>query len=71
MDDIYVIDRFEGEIAVVEHGENMLDIPIKMLPKGAKSGDVLIKDGERYVIDTALTDKLKKEIEKLQDELFS
>lgn len=38
----FTIDRFEGEYAVVEL-ENMdiIDLPIKILPEGAKEGDIL------------------------------
>jgi hypothetical protein len=57
-----IIDRFEGELAVIEFGEDMRDIPKNKLPGDSKVGDVLIFDEG--------TDKLKIEIEELMKELF-
>lgn len=42
---MYIIDRFEGDIAVVEADETMLDIPRSQLPAEAQEGDVLQKMG--------------------------
>lgn len=67
-----IIDRFEGEFAIVElpcdvH-ENILR---SLLPKDAKEGDVLvIRDGV-YTIDSEKTGKLRTENALLQDELFN
>ena len=37
-----VIDRFEGEIAVIElENGNMVDIPKKILPNNAKEGSIV------------------------------
>ncbi|MFJ8264780.1 DUF3006 domain-containing protein [Peribacillus asahii] len=65
-----IIDRFEGNIAVIEFDEEMKDILKDKLPKGANVGDVLVFDGDQIAIDKQKTDKLKKEIEDLMDELF-
>ena len=67
---IQIIDRFEGDIAVIEFDGEMKDILKDKLPKGANVGDVLVFDGDRIAIDKQKTDKLKKEIEDLMDELF-
>ncbi|MGE7662994.1 DUF3006 domain-containing protein [Peribacillus sp. NPDC097197] len=66
-----IIDRFEGKIAVVEiDGGDMKDIPKSSLPKGAKVGDMLIIDGDNITISKEATEKLRKEIDDLMDELF-
>lgn len=65
-----IIDRFEGDIAVVEFGEEMRDIPKTILPKDSDVGDLLIFDGTSIIIDKAGTDKLRTEIEDLMKELF-
>ncbi|MGE7662662.1 DUF3006 domain-containing protein [Peribacillus sp. NPDC097197] len=66
-----IIDRFEGKIAVVEiDGGDMKDIPKSSLPKGAKVGDMLIIDGDNISISKEGTEKLRKEIDNLMDELF-
>ena len=36
-----IIDRFEGELAVVEFDDEMKDIPKSKIPKEANVGDVL------------------------------
>lgn len=65
-----IIDRFEGDIVVVEFDEEMKDIPITKLPKGVNVGDVLLFDGNKITIDKKETSKLKNEIDELMDELF-
>ena len=65
-----IIDRFEGELAVVEFDDEMKDIPKNKLPKEANVGDVLIFDGDKITISNEETNKLKKEIDDLMDELF-
>ena len=65
-----IIDRFEGELAVVEFDDEMKDIPKSKLPKEANVGDVLIFDGDKITISKEETNKLKKEIDDLMDELF-
>lgn len=45
----YSLDRFEEELAVLEDDdEHTLTIPRILLPEGARPGDVLIRDGDRY-----------------------
>ncbi|MCI9625308.1 MAG: DUF3006 domain-containing protein [Clostridia bacterium] len=62
---MYIIDRFEGDIAVVEADETMMNIPRAQLPSEAQEGDVLQKNGEVYVVDHAATEKRKEEINRL------
>ena len=65
-----IIDRFEGELVVIEFDDEMKDIPKGKLPKNANVGDVLIFDGDKITISKEETNKLKKEIDDLMDELF-
>ena len=66
-----IIDRFEGDLAVIEFGEVMKDIPKSRLPASIQPGDVLwfYKDG-RVERDAEEKQRLSKEIEKLMDELW-
>lgn len=65
-----VIDRFEGEFAVVElYTKEIKNIERKVIPKGAKEGDVL-NIGEKITIDYEETEKRKKEIESMMEDLF-
>lgn len=37
-----IIDRFEGEFAVVElEDKSFIDMPIELVPEGAKEGDIV------------------------------
>jgi hypothetical protein len=67
-----VIDRFEGNYAICEKEDrNMMDIEINKLPLGAKVGDVLEILNNKISINTADTEKKKREIEELTKDLWS
>ncbi|MCU5691604.1 DUF3006 domain-containing protein [Bacillus cereus] len=51
-----IIDRFEGDLVVIEINEEMID--------------VLIVNGNVYTIDKNETNKRKREIQELMDKLF-
>jgi RNase P/RNase MRP subunit p29 len=42
-----VIDRFEGNIAVIETEGTTIDVPKTSLPINAKTGDSVIIDGDK------------------------
>jgi hypothetical protein len=69
---VYTIDRVDSGIAVCENLETGKSIEIAMtsLPKGAKEGDVIRKDGDGYIIDSALTEQRKTELSDRLDRLF-
>jgi hypothetical protein len=48
----------------------MKDFPNSALPKGAKVGDMLIIDGDTITISKEGTERLRKEIDDLMDELI-
>ena len=60
-----IIDRFEGDFALVETEDKlMVNLPISLIP-GAKEGDVI-----SIIIDEEETQKRKDNIQKLMDELW-
>ena len=64
-----VIDRVEGDLAVVlvgEKGEFKLNLPLSLLPGGCKEGDVLNISIER---DSAATDQAKERVTDLMEML--
>jgi hypothetical protein len=65
-----IIDRFEGDIVVIETEGRTIDVPVARLPQKAKAGDVVIIDGDNFHLDRAETRKRKTEIDTLMDELF-
>ena len=60
-----IIDRFEGDFAVVETDNGMVNIPLSELPDGAKEGDVL-----RLVLDKDAAKSREERIGKLMNDLF-
>ncbi len=52
-----VIDRFEGEYALMEMNRRIFHIPKILIPKGAKEGDVI---SIQITIDKDATDKKKQ-----------
>lgn len=61
-----IIDRFEGNYAIVELPDrSTANIPKQLVPEGAKEGDVLSIE-----IDKDETAKRKERIQKLMDELW-
>ncbi|APC41038.1 DUF3006 domain-containing protein [Clostridium estertheticum] len=66
-----VIDRFEGSYAVCEKEDRtMTDISKDNIPPGAKEGDVLNVNNNIITIDIEETEKRKREIEKLTEDLW-
>ena len=62
----FIIDRFEGEFAVVElENREMIDIPICMIPADAKEGNTL-----KIIIDEEETAIRRKRIEEKFKNLF-
>lgn len=68
----YIIDRFEGDTAVLE-GENkeFLNVPKSILPENSNESDCLVFEDGKYIIDEVTTKELKEEISNLMDELFN
>jgi len=61
-----IIDRFEENYAVIELSDKKtVDLPLELVPKGAKEGDVL-----DISIDYEETNKIKEEIENLMEDMW-
>ena len=61
-----IIDRFEGDFAVIETPGGMVNIPISEIPSNSKEGDILI-----LTIDSNATTLRGKRIDGLMNDLFS
>lgn len=57
-----IIDRFEGDIAVVETENGNIDIPRGDIPPNAKEGDILTKTSDGYEIAVEETSKRRKKL---------
>ena len=66
-----IIDRFEGEYAVIEDGKTTFNVLKKNLPNNAKVGDVVVSIEEnKFVIDEKITSERKKNIERIALDLW-
>lgn len=65
-----IIDRFEGDFAVIEFNSTTEDIAKSEIPSEAKPGDALIFDDDGIKIDEKHTASQKKEIDGLINDLF-
>lgn len=65
-----IIDRFEGDIAVVEIDGETQDFPKKIFPKNAEAGDVVKISGDKVTVLKEETEKLRKEIEQLMEDVW-
>lgn len=64
---MYIIDRFEGKWAVIEHERQTFNLPRQLLPPEALEGDVV---NISVSLDAKGTDAAKEDIEKLAQRLF-
>lgn len=63
MDEKYIIDRIEGNYAIVEkENGDMYKISIENIESNFNEGDILIKKGEYFEIDKKFTLNRKKQI---------
>ncbi len=66
-----IIDRFEGNYAVCEDEcKVMNNIDSKLIQQGAKEGDVIELVQDNYVINVAETEKRRKHIEELTENMW-
>lgn len=57
-----IIDRFEGDFAVVETDSGMTDILKELLPENAEEGDIILLTDNGYIIDEQATAERRKSI---------
>lgn len=66
-----VIEFIENGIAKCEKEDgSFVALEVALLPDGAKSGDIMHFDGEKYVIATDETENKKQDMLSLQARLF-
>lgn len=65
---MFIIDRFEGDWAVIEYEKRTFNIPKTLLPKDAQEGDVLTIE---ISLNNEATEERKNRIQGLMDDLFA
>lgn len=68
--DSYVLDRLEGDVAVLEGQGRTWDVPASALSPDAQPGDTLRWDGTHFHRDTQDTLARKAHIDSAMDRLF-
>ena len=60
----YVIDRIEDGIAVLEcmTTDEIIELPKEALPKTAREGHIVIRDGDTFTIDREATQRRREQI---------
>lgn len=64
---MFIVDRFAGNMAVIEYPDGTFDLPRSLLPTDAQEGDVLIFN---ISIDKKSTKEQLTKIEHLMDDVF-
>ena len=65
-----ILDRFEGDFAVIYEDDALKNIPKELVDINAKEGTVLIKKEDKYYLDEKNTAVRRKKIAELQESLF-
>ncbi|KJS81778.1 MAG: hypothetical protein JM58_16230 [Peptococcaceae bacterium BICA1-8] len=64
---MFIIDRFEGDWAVIEYNGKTFNIPQEILPSTAKEGDVI---NLSLTMDKEATEARKKKAKSLFEDMF-
>ena len=65
-----ILDRFEGDFAVIYEDDALKNIPKELVDINAKEGTVLIKKEDKYYLDEKNTAVRRKKIAELPESLF-
>ncbi len=65
-----ILERYEGNIAVLEIDGKIKNVPTKMLKENIKEGTVLVFEDNMYLPDSEATAVRRKKIASLQEDLF-
>ena len=65
-----IIDRFEGEYAVVETEDGMININRSFLPAGAREGDSIVCENGKYSVDKETTVNLHNAVKEKLSKLL-
>jgi hypothetical protein len=65
-----ILERFEGDKAVIEQDGKLFTTDKKFVDKSVKVGDLLTKKGDFYYPDSEKTKARRQKIAELEDSLF-
>ena len=67
---MFVIDRIEGSVSVLEQDGTLQDIPLQALPDGAKEGDMLEQTAEGWRLCPEQTAERRTQLAKRRSKLL-
>lgn len=69
----FTIDRFEGDIVVLENRENqqIINVNKESLPKYIKEGDIIKKINGKYIMDKTKTEQVEERIKNKMNNLWN
>ncbi|OCA90164.1 DUF3006 domain-containing protein [Pradoshia sp. D12] len=68
---ILIVNRIEGNLAVCEKTDkSMVDVELSKLPVDVREGDILIEKDGNYKLDLTQTERRKKRVQDLLEDLF-
>ena len=72
LEEIYVLDRFEGNIAILENRESkeLIEIEKDSLPTDIKEGDILNKINDKFIKNLEQTEEISERIKNKMDDLW-
>jgi hypothetical protein len=59
---VIVIDRFEGDSAILEKGSQLVTVDRRLLCEFAREGDIVEESDGRYVVNAAATAERRQKI---------
>ncbi len=65
-----IVDRIEDGIAVIEQCSGRIEVPVGMLAEDVREGDIVTLQNGLYTADKAATEKRRREIAGLLDDLW-
>ncbi len=68
---MYIIDRLEGDTAMLEHDDSMLNVPRHELPEAVAEGDILRKTEDGWVLDPDARDARRAMLAKRRRRLLN
>lgn len=57
-----IIDRFEGDLAVLETDSGMIQAARSLLPENAQEGDILTQTADGYAVDAEATQARREKL---------
>jgi hypothetical protein len=65
-----ILERIEGNVAVLEEDKKNIKVPITLIPRYAKEGDVLVFINGKYIVNVRETSKRRENAVNLQNSLW-